>query len=423
MQNNEENAVTLCPGMARNSLGAVAAASGAAAALWLLPSPPYGAVFTACAALLAAAHLGAWLLYHRFERNPAIFRALVCLSSVLLAGIVSDTGGASSPFVLLFVWIAFYGILCRPAERWVPAAAAGSYLLGAYFNIPALLGLAPSVFRAVYRVPSGETIGAALACGCILFAGAAARRLVKEMNSRLADENSEKAHLLKKFSDLNSSAQIGLIAHRIAHDLRGPIASISGYLEMELALKKSPAEMETLSGLSQTVLNMVETLQGITRFGKPGGVAEEKIHVPDFIRDLLAIASFAPFAKGVKFQVKNVGVDGVCVNASRSELQQAYFNIIKNSIEAVSGNPDAKLISIIISRADKDAQISVSDNGPGIPAEALKNIFRRAVTTKKDGTGVGLLITRDLLMRNSGEIKLKNRAEGGLTVVTSLPLA
>lgn len=64
----------------------------------------------------------------------------------------------------------------------------------------------------------------------------------------------------------------------------------------------------------------------------------------------------------------------------------------------------------------------MSDNGPGIPAEILGELFSKSVTTKKEGTGVGLIITKALLEQNAGAIELRNR-EGGLTVLTRLPLA
>ena len=54
--------------------------------------------------------------------------------------------------------------------------------------------------------------------------------------------------------------------------------------------------------------------------------------------------------------------------------------------------------------------------------EILSTLFRKSLTTKKDGTGVGLVITRDLLIRNDGDIELRNRPEGGLSVITRLPL-
>jgi C4-dicarboxylate-specific signal transduction histidine kinase len=116
-------------------------------------------------------------------------------------------------------------------------------------------------------------------------------------------------------------------------------------------------------------------------------------------------------------------VNGVTVTASRQDLQQAFFNVVKNAVDAVSGNSGARTVSIVIERAGADARVTVSDNGPGMSEETLKTVFRQSVTTKSDGTGVGLMITRDLLMRNSGVIKLRNRNPGGLSAEITLPAA
>jgi two-component system C4-dicarboxylate transport sensor histidine kinase DctB len=246
--------------------------------------------------------------------------------------------------------------------------------------------------------------------------------IVTNLREKLEAEGAEKDALVRKFAELNSTTQLGVLAHRIAHDLRGPIASISGYLEMELLKPRPEEEKRELRTLGETVDNMVETLHGITRFGKPGGPSAERIGLAGFMRDIVAIASFAPRAKGVRFEVTEEGTTPAETVASRADLQQAYFNIIKNAVEAVADNPDAKLVSITVKRAGRDAVVLVADNGPGISEEALKNVFRRSVTTKKEGTGVGLMITRDLIVRNRGEIKMRNSAPG-LTVETVLPLA
>jgi hypothetical protein len=89
----------------------------------------------------------------------------------------------------------------------------------------------------------------------------------------------------------------------------------------------------------------------------------------------------------------------------------------------VSDNAGAKKIEIGIELEGLAVQVFISDNGPGIPEEMLKTVLSKSITTKKDGTGVGLLITRDLLIRNDGGITLRNREEGGLTAITSIPAA
>ena len=249
------------------------------------------------------------------------------------------------------------------------------------------------------------------------------RCAVENLRAGLEREGAEKEALLRKFSELNSTMQIGVLAHRISHDLRGPMAYISGYVELELAGEKTPDEKEQLNDLGETVASMGEILHGITRFGKTSGPSCEKIALGDLMRDLLAVAALFPQAKGVKFETLFSGDRNVLVSASRADLEQAYFNVIKNAAEAVSGNAGDKKIEIAVGAEGKEAKVSISDNGPGVPEDVREALFKKAVTTKKGGSGVGLLIARDLLIRNDGDIKLSDRAGGGLTVGTSLPAA
>ncbi|PKM97696.1 MAG: hypothetical protein CVU79_07095 [Elusimicrobia bacterium HGW-Elusimicrobia-3] len=249
------------------------------------------------------------------------------------------------------------------------------------------------------------------------------RQIFEKLNLKLSRERELKDAMMRKFSELNATAQLGVLAHRIAHDMRGPISCIFGYLEMEMAKTKAPEDLEVLRGVRETAAAMVESLQGITRFGKQGGPGCETIHLSDMMKDLVAIASFSPLSKGVSFKLDGPEINNIAISACRQDLQQAFFNVIKNAVEAVSGNNDQKLVAIGIERVGQDARVTISDNGPGMSEEALRNVFRKSLTTKSDGTGVGLMITRDLLMRNSGVIKLRNRNPGGLSAEITLPAA
>lgn len=342
---------------------------------------------------------------------------------LVVTGAVYYTGGIVSPFAFLYFMMliaeAVYG-LDNPYT--MPASVAGYVFVvsGYYF------GFLPNPVpwsAEVYTSPLFVLIIAGLVVGYLVVSKGLTTRIIANLRAKLEREAAEKDALIRKFSELNSTTQLGVLAHRIAHDLRGPIASVSGYIELELAGAKDPEQKETLRGLGETVNNMVETLHGITRFGKPGGASCEKIHLADFIKDLVGIASFSPAAKGIRFEVVPEGGNGLCVSASRSDLQQAVFNVLKNAVEAVGDNAGEKKVQVALAAEGADVKMTVSDNGPGIAEETLKNIFRKSVTTKQDGTGVGLLITRDLLLRNRGELKLLNRPEGGLAAVISLPRA
>lgn len=386
---------------------------------------PFPKVIAGLSLLAAACYFA---FYASFDRicGACYARAGAALSVagvLLLTLAVHFSGGIVSPFVFLYFCILIYNALYGFENPFTTPLAIAGYLLVVAGEFSGFLSSANSGAADIYRSRTATFLIAAVTAGNLALTRRVTRLIVDNWRVKIEEEGSQKDALLRKFSELNSTMQLGVLAHRIAHDLRTPIACISGYIEMEMAGKKSSEEMEVLRDLNETVSGMAESLHGITRFGKTGGATCERILLRDFVRDLLAIAAFSPQAKGVKFAVLAPEKNDIAVNASRADLQQAYFNIIKNALEAVSANTGSKKIEIAIGQEGKEAGVSISDNGPGVTEEVLRTLFTRSITTKKDGTGVGLLITRDLLVRNSGAIKLQNREGGGLTAVTSLPAA
>lgn len=348
--------------------------------------------------------------------------ALSQLGAVIISISIYYTGGAVSPLSFLYLAIlvseALYGL---ENEFTVPVCAVG-YLSAVWGIYSGLLPNPTPWASPANASPVFLFVVSALLISYLAITKNLSGRIINHLRGRIESEASQKDALLRKFSELNSTSQLGVLAHRIAHDLRGPIASISGYLQVEALKQKSPEDKETLRELEEVVENMSEALRGITRFGRPGGAKTEKIRLSEFVETLLAIVAFSPQSAGVRF-TKASACDGQTICGSRADLQQAYFNIMKNAIEAVRDNSGDKTVELSAAVNGGNAVITVADNGPGITPEIMASIFKKSVTTKKDGTGVGMLITRDLLARNDGQIELRNRKEGGLEVVTRLPLA
>ncbi|OGR53128.1 MAG: hypothetical protein A2049_05265 [Elusimicrobia bacterium GWA2_62_23] len=407
----------------RPNLLAIVACTFVASWMCLLPGFPFHPGFCVAAAVSSAVHLAAFLFFKGFEARPWTFEAMALFNILLLGFIVHFTGGIMSPFVFFYFWILasaiIYGVKDRVATYFAMVTYGGLVLAEA----SGLLAPFGTASREVYA----SRIMTAMVAAAILFFIMMTRYIttlvLENLRARLERENSEKEGLLKKFSELDSTAQIGSLAHRIAHDLRAPLSSISGYVQMELMRKHPADKMSELLDLNATVTSMAESLHCITRFGKVTAVPAERIQVTEFFRQLLAIAAFSPQARGVRFIKSYQAGHDVCVCASRSDMQQAYFNIVKNALEATQDNSGGRTIEVSVRVVEKEVEVCVADNGPGMPPEMLKNLFRKSITTKKDGTGVGLVITRDILARNDGYMEFRNRTGGGLAVVTRLPVA
>lgn len=108
------------------------------------------------------------------------------------------------------------------------------------------------------------------------------------------------------------------------------------------------------------------------------------------------------------------------LNLDRHQIEQVLINLIKNGIEACRENPEI----IIAARPDHHKRvytITVSDNGPGIPSEVASKIFVPFYTTKKEGSGIGLSISRQIINAHSGDLILTPSAVG-TTFMIQLPL-
>lgn len=402
-----------------------AAMSLAAAAVILAVGAPLPKALAWLGLVSAGLYSGYYLAFDRIAASATRLANSVMglLAAAILTLAVHLTGGIVSPFVFMFFAVLLSEGIYGMAGSYTLAAITAGYLgvvLGQYAG---LLPYSNPWAAELYASLPATLLIAGITVLYLFIVRRLSSRIFSKLNTTLSCEREMKDAMMRKFAELNATAQLGVLAHRIAHDMRGPISCIFGYLELEMAKTKAPEELEVLRGVRETAGAMVESLQGITRFGKQGGPGCESIHLSDMLKDLVAIASFSPLSKGVSFKLDTPQQNTLTISACRQDLQQALFNVIKNAVEAVSGNNDEKLVSIVVERAVREARVTISDNGPGMSADALKDVFRKSLTTKSDGTGVGLMITRDLLMRNNGAIKLRNGNPGGLIAEITLPAA
>src|SRR5436853_7871405 len=132
-----------------------------------------------------------------------------------------------------------------------------------------------------------------------------------------------------------------------------------------------------------------------------------------------AVRFFAPEIKDRDIVVEQeLRSDLPLLELDRDQMKQAFYNVIKNSFEAM------KARGILRIRTDKDDShviVRFTDTGGGISAENLSRVFEPYFTTKTSGTGLGLLIVRRIVREHGGELSIESRAGKGLTVTIRLP--
>jgi signal transduction histidine kinase len=136
------------------------------------------------------------------------------------------------------------------------------------------------------------------------------------------------------------------------------------------------------------------------------------------------IRFFSSLAVGRKFELVSViASDALTILGDRIQLQQVILNLVLNGIEAMKDTPsENRIITIRTCRIENFAELSVSDRGPGIPEEKLKEVFEPFFTSKAEGMGMGLSIARTIVEAHKGFISVKNRDHGGASFRIRLPL-
>jgi signal transduction histidine kinase len=139
----------------------------------------------------------------------------------------------------------------------------------------------------------------------------------------------------------------------------------------------------------------------------------------DLVRETVELV----LAVGRKVELVSVITpDALPILGDRIQLQQVILNLVANGIDAMKDTPDEdQVISIRTSRVEKFAELSVSDCGPGIPEDKLKEIFEPFFTSKAEGMGMGLSIARTIVEAHNGRIWAENEP-GGATFRIKLPL-
>ena len=148
----------------------------------------------------------------------------------------------------------------------------------------------------------------------------------------------------------------------------------------------------------------------------------KNVDLNDVVRETLGFLS--SLAVGQKFELTSLLTQNALpVLADRIQLQQVILNLVVNGIDAMKDTPaENRIIRIQTSRVEEFAELSVSDRGPGIPEDKLKEIFEPFFTTKQEGMGMGLCIAHTIIESHGGRISAESHASGAVFRV-SLPLA
>jgi two-component system, NtrC family, sensor histidine kinase PilS len=218
-------------------------------------------------------------------------------------------------------------------------------------------------------------------------------------------------------------AAIGRLAAGLAHEIRNPIASIRGAVEvLRQNLKPQGADRRLMDIVLRESDRLDGTITEFLEFSRPRRLQPVPTDVTQMIDEVLLLISQS--GRGVRI-VKEYPDGTVKAYVDAAQVRQALWNLCRNSLDAMPQGGDLRVVGRLAAAEGQEqralVEIVVEDSGPGIAPEHLSNIFEPFFTTKPDGTGLGLAIVHRIIQEHEGEIRVETARNGGARFVILLP--
>lgn len=213
-------------------------------------------------------------------------------------------------------------------------------------------------------------------------------------------------------------ATLGELAAGLAHEIRNPLAGIAGVIEIigrDLPIE-SPA-CAVVKEVKQEAIHINRILTDLLETARPKQPNFQRANLEHTIEHAIMFAREQATTRSIDLKFVRQG-DVRLVEHDPGQIHQVLLNMLLNAIQAVSRN--GRIVVTLDGREDS-AAISIADNGPGIPPETLKNIFRPFFTTKGHGTGLGLSLAKRIVEDHGGRIGVASIPGQGTTFVVYLP--
>ncbi|MFA6600945.1 MAG: ATP-binding protein [Candidatus Omnitrophota bacterium] len=239
---------------------------------------------------------------------------------------------------------------------------------------------------------------------------------LKVANEELQDVQS---HLLQS----TKLAAIEQLATGLAHEIHNPLTIISGKAQVLLLQKDRNRLDQRIEEVLKTIVKQTKRAADITRkllmFSQGSGAPKESLKLEQVLEDTIALVSYQTSLDGIEMTRKIVNAIPP-VYANVHEMREVFLNLILNAVQSV-GSKGKIHCEIHYQPQNQVIEILISDTGCGIPEDRLDKVFNPFYTTRSDGVGLGLFVTKQIVHRYGGSIRVESRPGQGSLFLVRLP--
>ncbi|NKB33884.1 MAG: PAS domain S-box protein [Pseudomonadales bacterium] len=256
---------------------------------------------------------------------------------------------------------------------------------------------------------------------------------LKKSEAELQSAESEIHELVNRLAQVSRIGVMGEMAASIAHEINQPLTAISTYAQAATRLMQNdPSQAEqvekTLEKINAQALRAGDIIKGLRSWIRDQDTERKSCDCNQLITEVVDIARMEAHNSDVLLKME-LDTTELMVMCDPVQIQQVILNLIKNSIDAVdefftNKIDERRVVTIQSKRLEKERiEVSVSDLGPGIPADKSEELFTPFFTTKENEMGMGLSICQTIIRSHGGELAYENNPDAGVRFCFSLPTA
>ncbi|WP_127585203.1 ATP-binding protein [Paenibacillus koleovorans] len=217
-------------------------------------------------------------------------------------------------------------------------------------------------------------------------------------------------------------ALLGKIAASIAHEVRNPLTSIRGFIQLLRPHLKALGKEEYSKIILDEIDRANEIIYEFLNSSKPSTPDKQEIHISALLKEVCLLFESEALLKGCDIELAPIDPQ-LTVLIDVKQMKQAFLNLVKNSLDAVERSPQKRkgIIRISADKHGSKIRIMLQDNGIGMDHHTMARLFDPFFTTKEEGTGLGLAVCYRIIKNHGGVIGVDSVEGEGTTFFITLP--
>lgn len=244
---------------------------------------------------------------------------------------------------------------------------------------------------------------------------------VRQANQKLEAVLQEKDQMLKALTTATKSRNMGVVLASVAHELNQPLATLR--LKTEFLISQSDLAVDVrqdlLAEMLQDNVRAADIVVQLRRFLRQGSTEMQRVSLNRVVEDALDVLS--PELKRSGLQVALQIQPHVWIQGVEGQLQMVVLNLLKNALDATKDVTPPRQLRVSLSAAEQ-VTLEVSDNGQGIAEDQQERVFDMFFSTKPDGMGLGLWLSRTIMSNHKGNMTASRSDLGGARFTLTWPL-